>query len=341
MSFVVALGAVTGGIDLPAREEELREFGFTVGSYSEVSGERMEAFRTALEKRRGGLPEISSGGSVANTAELIARAGVSCGFMGVGGDDVFGRVFVSNFERASLEFLTELEAGAVTGYDFYLYSEYGTRTIVLTHGANALLSPAHINIEAIKGAELLLLDGGALDFGPESEAAMLRCVQAAEEADVPFVLTLASIEVVDRYRPFFDTFGPKAQMVAGNLAQTAVLVGLEPEAALDDVRIKLSKRSIDAVVTLDADGAFARFGDEEFLVPARKIEAVDSTGAGDNFLGAFLVARMKGLPVRKALAVGNVVAGEVIQYHGARLPINVDVPGLVQEAIQFAETLDD
>ena len=42
---------------------------------------------------------------------------------------------------------------------------------------------------------------------------------------------------------------------------------------------------------------------------------------------------------RQGLAVGNVIAGEVVQYHGVRLPINIDVPGLMQEAVQFTETL--
>jgi hypothetical protein len=50
---------------------------------------------------------------------------------------------------------------------------------------------------------------------------------------------------------------------------------------------------------------------------------------------------MNGLPVPKALAVGNVVAGEVVQYHGAQLPLSIDVPGLIQEAIQFTGTPDD
>ena len=49
---------------------------------------------------------------------------------------------------------------------------------------------------------------------------------------------------------------------------------------------------------------------------------------------------MKGLSVRKALAVGHVVAGEVVQHQGARLPLNLDVPRLMQEAIQIAENLD-
>jgi ribokinase len=301
----------------------------------------MEEIRLALENSRGTLPDPRSGGSVANTADLLARAGVSCGMMGVGGDDTFGRAFVSNCERASLEFLSELEDGAVTGYDFYFFGDDGARTIVLTHGANSLLSPTRIDLGAVQGSELLLLDGSALSFGPESEAAMARCAQAAEEAGVPFVLTLASTKIVDGYRAFYDTFGPKAQMVVGNLEQAAELVGVEPEASLDEVRIELAKTPIDAVVTLDADGAFARFGDEEFLLPTQKIEAVDSTGAGDAFLAAFLVARKKGLSVRKALAVGNVVSGEVIQYEGARLPISLDVPRLMQEAIRIAESFDD
>ncbi|MCO5191450.1 MAG: PfkB family carbohydrate kinase [Anaerolineae bacterium] len=341
MTSVVALGAVTGGINLAAGDAEICELGFTPGDYAEVSVERMAALRLALESSRGNLPEPRSGGSVANTTDLLARAGISCGFMGVGGDDRFGRLFVSNFERAAIAFLSELESGAVTGYDFYLYSAAATRTIVLTHGANALLSPARIDSEAIKSAQLVLLDGSALDFGPESEAALLCCIQAAEERGIPFVLTLAGTKIVDSYRAFFHTFGPKAQMVAGNLAQAAVLVGLEPGASLDQVRIELAKTAIDAVVTLDADGAFARFGADEFLLPTQPIEAVDSTGAGDSFLAAFLAASMQGLAVRQALAVGNFVAGEVVKCHGARLPIDRDVPGLMQDALQFAESLDD
>jgi len=341
MTSVVALGAVTVGINLTASHAELRELGLTPGGYSSISVDRMEEIRLALENSRGTLPDPRSGGSIANTADLLARAGVSCGMMGVGGDDTFGRAFVSNCERASLEFLSELEDGAVTGYDFYFFDDDGVRTIVLTHGANSLLSPTRIDLGAVQGSELLLLDGSALSFGPESEAAMSRCAQAAEAAGVPYVLTLASTKIVDGYRAFYDTFGPKAQMVVGNLEQAAGLVGLEPEASLDEVRIELAKTPIDAVVTLDADGAFARFGDEEFLLPTQKIEAVDSTGAGDAFLAAFLVARKKGLSVRTALTVGNIVSGEVIQYEGARLPISLDVPRLMQEAIRIAESLDD
>jgi ribokinase len=341
MASIVALGAVTVGIDLPSSHAELRELGLIPGSDSIITVERMEEIRLTLERNHGTLPQPTSGGSVANTADFLARAGISCGFMGVGGNDTFGRLFAANCERASLKFLSELEDGAVTGYDFYLYDEDDVRTIILTHGANALLSPARLDLEAIERSELVLLDAIALSFGPESETAMLRCVKAADMADVPFVLALAGIEIVDGYRDFFDTFAPKAQMVAGNLEQVAVLVGLGPAASLEQVRIKLAKTPIDAIVTLDADGAFARFGDEEILVPTQKIEAVDSTGAGDNFLAAFLVARRQGLSVPQALAVGNIVAGEVIQFQGARLPQSLDVPKFMLEAMRNAKSRDN
>ncbi len=341
MASIVALGAVTVGIDLPSSHAELRELGLIPGSDSIITVERMEEIRLTLERNHGTLPQPTSGGSVANTADFLARAGISCGFMGVGGNDTFGRLFAANCERASLKFLSELEDGAVTGYDFYLYDEDDVRTIILTHGANALLSPARLDLEAIERSELVLLDAIALSFGPESETAMLRCVKAAKMADVPFVLALAGIEIVDGYRDFFDTFAPKAQMVAGNLEQVAVLVGLGPAASLEQVRIKLAKTPIDAIVTLDADGAFARFGDEEILVPTQKIEAVDTTGAGDNFLAAFLVARRQGLSVPQALAAANIVAGEVIQFQGARLPQSLDVPKLMLEAMRNAKSRDN
>ncbi|MEM7736467.1 MAG: adenosine kinase [Deinococcota bacterium] len=341
MMSVVALGAVTVGINLTVSHAELQELGLTSGDYTKVSVEKMENLRLTLERHQGTLPKPRSGGSVSNTATLLARAGVSCGFMGVGGNDAFGNKFVADCERAPLQFLSNLEDGAVTGYDFCFFSDDGASTTVWTAGANALLNPSRIDIEAIQNSQLVILDGSALSFGPDSQAAMLQCVQVAKAAGVPFVLTLASTSIVAGYRAFFDAFAPKAQMVAGNLEQAAVLVGLEPEAALDEVRLELAKTSIDAVITLDAAGAFARFGDKTFFMPTQKVEVVDSTGAGDAFLAAFLIAREQGLSVREALTVGNVVSGEVIQHKGARLPLDFDVPGLVRKAIQIAKRLDN
>jgi hypothetical protein len=108
MTSIVAVGAITGGINLTASEAELRKLGLLPGGYTILSEDRMEEIRLALEHERGTLPDPRSGGSLANTADLVARAGVSCGLMGIGGDDDFGRAFVSHCERAALEFLSAI-----------------------------------------------------------------------------------------------------------------------------------------------------------------------------------------------------------------------------------------
>ena len=330
MPSVVAVCAITGGINLNVNTNELDELGLTPGSFTLLSGEQMEAISLAIKSKRDTLPVPSMGGSVANTSDFLARAGVSCGIIGVGGNDTFGKAYIENCERSSLEFLTELEEGAVTGHDFYLADENSLRTIILTHGANALLRSAHINIAAVQNADLLLLDGSTLSYGPESEAAIRHCIRIAEQASVPFMLTLHSNRIVNEYRAFFETYAPKAQMVAGNLEQTAVLLDLEPETSLGEVKTALAKTAINAIVTLDAEGVFARFDNESFLLPTKKVEVVDSTGAGDNFLGAFLAARMKGLSIHKALALGNIISGKVIQYESARLPPDLHIPELLK-----------
>ena len=105
------------------------------------------------------------------------------------------------------------------------------------------------------------------------------------------------------------------------------------------MKTALARTAINAIVTLDAEGVFARFDNESFLLPTKKVEVVDSTGAGDNFLGAFLAARMKGLSIHKALALGNIISGKVIQYESARLPPDLHIQGLLKEAISTAEKL--
>lgn len=333
MTDILALGAVTGGINLPSTEAEIRGLGLVPGSLTTVSAARMQTIHAALSAARASLPTPRAGGSVANTADFVARAGVPCALMGLGGDDAFGRATIANCRRSGLDPLITLVPGTVTGHDVYL-EDGPTRSIVLTHGANALLSPEHIDVEAIRSAKMLLLDGGILGFGPSSEAALSRCIHTAEEARVPFLLTLASASIVAGHRPFFERYASRAMMVAGNLEQTAVLLGLEPTTPLVALRPALRTTEVSALVTLDAAGAFARLDGEEELLPTEPIEALDGTGAGDNFLGAFLVARLKGLSLRRCLAVGNAVAREIIRQGPARFPPGRDLTVLLREAIR-------
>lgn len=338
MPTFVALAPITGGINLSTSRAELVQLGLSPGHFTLLSPTQMNELRRKLEQARGRLPEFRSGGSLANTAELIARAGLSCGVMGLGGHDAFGRAYRSRCHISSLKLLSPLKAGAFTGYDFDLTDQDQVRTCVLTHGVNAALSPADIKLDAIRRADFLLIDGFTLALGPKSEAAVTLSIETAEEAQRPFLLTLASTRILRRFSSFYQSTAPRAQMLAGNLEQASVFLGLPPDASLELVTAKLADRSINAVITMDSRGAFARIGEEQCFVACRRRDVVDDTGAGDAFLAAFLVARRKGLSVARALSVGHSLCAEVIQYDSARLPLEVDVSSLFRRAFKDSET---
>ena len=130
------------------------------------------------------------------------------------------------------------------------------RGILATPGANSLVSSSRINSGAIENSDLTVLDGSILSCGPESEAAASHFVRLATEAGVPLVITLESTEIVESYRSFFESFAPRAQFIAGNLKQAAVLLRLDTSASLGKVKSELRKTSINAIITLDREGAF-------------------------------------------------------------------------------------
>lgn len=334
MTSIIALTTMTGGTNVTVRKAELQELGLEQGKFTVLSGNDMDGIRLNLAKTRGGvLPLPRSGGSVANTADLIARAGLDCGILALGGNDAFGKSIVDDGLNASMKMLLPLKDGAVTGYDFYLEDEEGVRTILLTHGANAQLGPKDIDETLIQNADLVILDGCLLICGPEPHAALAHCAQLAQKYKTPFVLTLGSIGIVNAFHDLFLQHAPRAQFVAGNREQTAALLGLDTTTSLEPLQETLFETEIDAIVTLDAEGVFARFGDQSFLTPTAKVNVVDSVGAGDNFLGAFIVAQQRGFSIQKSLEVGNFLAGHVIQYPSARLPLDIDIAELIRQVL--------
>ena len=336
MTAIVALCSITGGINVHASADLIKKLGFAPQSFSLLSPSEMNTLRGRLEDALGPLPDLCSGGSVANSIDLLGRLGFECGVMGLAGKDQFGQQLRANFRKGSVTFVSELEEGLVTGYDFYLYDEQGRRSIALTHGANAALSPEKLNEEVIGQAELLLLEGGCVSVGPNSRAALDSAIACAWKNEVPYVLTLPSAGVVAKHQRFFLEQGAGADLLFGNLEEVAALTGQDKTASFEEVREALRSTSINVLVTLDARGAFASMGDVEVRTRALPVELVDVTGAGDHFLGAFLGARMRGCSLKEAMTVGHGFAAEVIQCRGARLPLRRNIPELFQKVLRDA-----
>ncbi len=236
--------------------------------------------------------ESVPGGKGANQAVAAAHLGAATHFVGLVGDDRFGEAMRANLEQAGVDVRhVGVVSGTETGLAIVTRTTDGRNAIVVIGGTNALVDADQVR-------------AGLADLGPgdvvvcqlevpvEAVAAALRqarqagataILNAAPAAAVAELLGDVDVLVVNEF---------EAQIVAG-----------EPEPANDyEVLAKLlaERHDLAAVVTLGSDGAWLASSGQTTRIAAHPIEAVDSTGAGDTFVGALAAFLAQGHPIELA-----------------------------------------
>ena len=254
----------------------------------------------------GGKFSTAEGGKGANQAVAAARLGGQVTMVGRGGNDTHGQSLLSALRADGID--TEfvwVDSNSHTGVAMITVSDDGENSIVVSPGANHALSPTDIGVaeSAIAGADMLLLQlEVSLDV-------VTRAVTLAKKHRVPIVLNPA----------------PATQLPAEILSAVNYLIPNEGETELltgqnitDDESLKqaagtLRQMGVNTVIlTLGSRGAFFFAESGSALVPAFPVTPIDTTAAGDAFVGAFAVARAQGNTledtVRFASAAGAVAA---------------------------------
>lgn len=217
--------------------------------------------------------ELHPGGKGANQALACARAGGALTHMLLAlGDDAFGATLETSLREADVQLHIVRATGTATGTAFICVSDEAENAITVAPGANVALAPHHL--PPLGEATHLLLQ---LESPLTSVEAYAR---AAREAGVRVVLNAA----------------PARALPASLLSKVDLLIVNEGELALlagtDDIMDGLERIGVeDVVVTLGARGCVARSGGALHLQPAFRVQALDTTAAGDTFCGA-LVARL-------------------------------------------------
>ena len=240
-----------------------------------------------------------NGGKGANQAAAAALLGASVTFLGRVGDDGFGEPLVRALREKGVDTaLVEEAAGAATGTAFVTVTADGENAITVAPGANRRLTPQDVEDarEEIRGASVLVAQ---MEIPRET---VRRAVEVAGEVETRMVLNLA------------PPFGVPRAVLEGletlvvNEHEAAFLLG-EPVEGVEGAvgaapgLISLGPRS--AVITVGAEGAVFAEGETAKHVPAPRAEVVDTTGAGDAFVGAlaFRLAREDTLEEAVAYAV--------------------------------------
>ncbi|MFI7229997.1 ribokinase [Nonomuraea angiospora] len=244
------------------------------------------------------------GGKGANQAIAAARAGAHVAFLGAVGDDGFGAELRATLAQAGIDVRGLREVPGPSGIAHIVVDDEGGNSIIVVPGANGTVTgPSGEDLAAIARSDALLLQ---LELPME---AVVAAAQAAQVSGVPVYLTPAPA------RPLPDELLDAVTTIVPNEHEAAAITGAAgAEAALD----ALLERVEEALITLGSEGALygSRLG-ERLRVPAVKVDAVDTTAAGDTFVGAFAVARSEGMSVADALGFASTAAALSVQREGA------------------------
>jgi len=263
------------------------------------------------------------GGKGANQAVAAARMGAAVSFVGAVGDDDEGRAARANLAAEGVD-VTHLRAvdGVATGTAMILVDDAsGQNCIALYEGANAHVDVALIDAAAseIAGAALLVCQ---LET---PQAATLHAARIARDAGVPVLLNPAPavplepalLELVDLLVPNES----EAMLLAGQQA-----TGQFDESATVDALHALGVQSV--LVTLGADGVLVSERGARTRRAAYPANAIDTSGAGDAFIGALAASLVEGTPLGNAIDMAQRAASISVTRHGAMasLPFRKEIP---------------
>ncbi|GAA1765611.1 ribokinase [Nonomuraea bangladeshensis] len=244
------------------------------------------------------------GGKGANQAVAAARAGAEVAFLGAVGDDGFGAEMRAALAAAGVDVRGLRQVPGPSGIAHIVVDDDGGNSIIVVPGANGTVTgPSETDLAAIAGSRALLLQ---LEL---PLPAVVAAAEAGRAAGVPVVLTPAPAQ------PLPGELLDAVTLIVPNEHEAAAITGASgPDAALD----ALLERVEEAVITLGGAGALygSRSG-ERLRVPAAEVKAVDTTAAGDTFVGALAVARAEGRPMADALRFATAAAALSVLREGA------------------------
>ena len=266
----------------------------------------------------GGDLVTAAGGKGANQAVAAARLGASVTFVARVGQDVFGQQAVDNFHREGLDirYLVQ-DPGAPSGVALIVVGPGGQNIIAVAPGANLRLTPADVQAaaSAFVGARAVLLQ---LEMPIET---VLAAAQAGRAAGAIVILNPAPAPT----QPLPEALYPAVDILTPNETEAALLSGEPaPEAA---AAVFLRRGVGTVIITLGAEGTLVATPSDVRRVPGFRVEAVDSTAAGDAFNGALGVALGRGESLEAAVRYAQAAAALSVTRLGAQpsLPTAAEV----------------
>lgn len=247
--------------------------------------------------------DLGFGGKGANQAAAARLCGAEVFMVARVGDDLFGPATILNFQKVGIDTANVKQvAGVSTGVAPIFVDPTGQNRIIVIKGANDTLKPADVDAAA---ETLKHVDCIVLQFEIPLET-VYYTIQFANKHKIRCILNPAPGQPIDvKAVANLDYFVP-------NESEAETITGM-PVRNLEDAKVcahKLLSSGIRRVIiTLGSNGSLLAGSEGMEHMPAFKVNAKDSTGAGDAFIGSFATFLGEGLPEKEAVRRANLYAG--------------------------------
>jgi ribokinase len=243
----------------------------------------------------GGKFLMNPGGKGANQAVAAARLGGNVIFVGKSGEDIFGSQTRKILEKESIKtdfFLTDRDTPS--GVALITVDNRGENCIVVAPGSNLSLTESDVSLarEEILSSDIILMQ---LEIPLET---VIYASDMGFKAGKKVILNPAPAVALP------DDLFRKLYLLSPNETEAELLTGIrvnDVESAEQAAAELLSKGTGIVIITLGSRGALVCMKNECRLIPAEKVEVVDTTAAGDVFNGALAVALSEGTDIFRAV----------------------------------------
>lgn len=264
------------------------------------------------------------GGDTSNCAIAAARQGASVGYLTHLGTDPFGDSFIELWAAEHVDASHVFRnPDAPTGIYFVTHGAQGHQFSYFRKGSAAsLMRAADLPADYIANAKILHVSGISQAISETAAEMVLAAIgiARANRVQVSYDTNLRlNLWPLERARTVIHGAMLQCQIALPGLDDAEHLTGLSDPDAIVDFYLGLGVQIV--ALTLGPDGTLVATPDQRAQIPGRPVEAVDATGAGDTFDGAFLAELVAGRDPFQAAAYANVAAALSTQGYGAVAPM--------------------
>lgn len=269
----------------------------------------------SLAEKAGDDVFLAPGGSAGNTIYGMAELGNTTTFLGKIGNCEAAGFFKDAFVSMGGDTSRLKVADIPNGRCISLVTPDSERTMRTDLGAAATLSPDEVTVEDFKDCRHAHIEGYLL-FNKDL---MTKVLDSAKEAGCTISLDLASFEVVQACKDdLLSILKDYVTIVFANEQEASVLLDMAED--FEGMAHKLAEICEIGVVKVGPDGAFISSKANVTKVPAVKVDAIDTTGAGDLWAAGFLHGWLHGRPHADNGYYGALLSSEVVKVMGAAIP---------------------